>query len=995
MKSTTLDRVELALARAVYLGTVALQLTVFFALIELAPNQMWAASPSKVTSHQVIYDSYSLSVDGQRVLIYSGEVHPFRLPSPSLWLDVLQKIKAAGFNAISCYFDWGYHSAAPGVYDFTGVRDLDLFLDLANQVGLYVIARPGPYINAETDGGGFPAWLNREGGNVRSTDPKFLEWADEWMGQIDAILARHQLTNGTGSVIADQIENELYDPSASGLQYMQDLENKARADGITVPLTFNEITLGSTLYITGLGAVQLPGFDSYPNGFNPSQPNTWGQVPNYDADQSLLQNSPLFAPEFGGGTTDQWGGPGYQNCYELTDSNYESVFFKSLIGQGLAMMNFYMTYGGTSWGWLPYSGRPTSFITSVYTSYDYGAAISEARLLTDKYAEQKRIAHLLQAVPPLTQTNVVTSAPAPTNSAILQYTRENPSTNTFLYVLRHSDATSTNDDTTQITVDTPDGNYPTVPQQAGTSIEIAGRDAKLLLAHFDFKTAHLVYSTSELMTEAYTGDSDNVVFYGQAGQSGETVLRYSSQPAVKVLAGSVSWSYDNSTGDLRLNYVHNGLIRVQVVSSAGTLSLLLADYPTTATFWERNVGSQQLLVAGPYLLRSLALYGDTINLTGDLNAETTLEVFAPASANRITWNGRPVNAQRTSYGTLTASLNGPAPVQLPNLTNWKFQFESFERNADFDDSHWIVANHATTNNPNPPGSLPVLYEDDYGFHHGDVWYRGHFTATGNETGINLDGEGGIYGIYSVWLNGAFLGTQPTGPYTFSFPSSALKKGQDNVVSVLVMNMGHNESYSPFNNGANSTYDPRGLTTAVLQGNTNAVLTWRIQGNLGGEKLWDPARGPLNNGGLYGERYGWYLPFFNDFDWQQVSLPDSWAARQLPAGVGWYRTSFNLRLPENTDVPIGIQINDTTSSAYRALIFVNGWQMGIYVNNLGPERIFPIPTGILNPNGENTIAIAVWGEQGGSGGLGAVTLFEYGNFSGGVPIQLVPAPQAMH
>jgi hypothetical protein len=121
MKSTTLDRVELAFARFFRLGTVALPLTVFFALIEIGPQPMWAASPAKVASHQVTYDSYSLMVDGQRVFVYSGEVHPFRLPSPSLWLDVLQKIKAAGFTAISCYFDWGYHSTAPGVYDFTGV----------------------------------------------------------------------------------------------------------------------------------------------------------------------------------------------------------------------------------------------------------------------------------------------------------------------------------------------------------------------------------------------------------------------------------------------------------------------------------------------------------------------------------------------------------------------------------------------------------------------------------------------------------------------------------------------------------------------------------------------------------------------------------------------------------------------------------------------------------------------------------------------------------
>jgi hypothetical protein len=249
-------------------------------------GQTQTTNISQTISHTVSYDSYSLIVDGHRVFLYSGEIHPFRLPSPSLWLDLLQKIKAAGFTGISCYFDWGYHSLAPGVYDFTGIRDLDRFLDLASQVGLCVTARPGPYINAETDGGGFPAWLKEVGGNVRSTDPKGLQWALQWLSQIDAIVARHQLTNGTGSVIAS---------------------------------------------------------------------------------------------EFGGGTTDEWAGPGYQNCFELTNQNYESVFYKSLIGQGLTMMNFYMTYGGTSWGWLPYSGRADSFITAVYTSYDYGAAISEAR----------------------------------------------------------------------------------------------------------------------------------------------------------------------------------------------------------------------------------------------------------------------------------------------------------------------------------------------------------------------------------------------------------------------------------------------------------------------------------------------------------------------------------------------------------------------------------------------------------------------------------------
>ena len=65
-------------------------------------------------------------VDGDRLFVWSGEFHPFRLPSPSLWLDILQKMKASGYNAVCMYFNWSYHSAAPGVYDFTGVRDMDL-----------------------------------------------------------------------------------------------------------------------------------------------------------------------------------------------------------------------------------------------------------------------------------------------------------------------------------------------------------------------------------------------------------------------------------------------------------------------------------------------------------------------------------------------------------------------------------------------------------------------------------------------------------------------------------------------------------------------------------------------------------------------------------------------------------------------------------------------------------------------------------------------------
>lgn len=92
--------------------------------------------------HRVTLKGDSLLVDGRRLALWSGELHPFRLPSPSLWRDVLQKMRAYGHNAVDVRLAWNQHSPAPGAYDFTGVRDLDLFLRTAAECGLYVVLHP-------------------------------------------------------------------------------------------------------------------------------------------------------------------------------------------------------------------------------------------------------------------------------------------------------------------------------------------------------------------------------------------------------------------------------------------------------------------------------------------------------------------------------------------------------------------------------------------------------------------------------------------------------------------------------------------------------------------------------------------------------------------------------------------------------------------------------------------------------------------------------------
>jgi beta-galactosidase GanA len=1064
-----------------------------------------AAPAGTSTAHTVSYDGYSYLVDGKRIYLWSGEFHYFRLPSQALWLDVLQKMKAAGFNGVSLYFDWGYHSSAPGVYDFTGVRDVDVLLDMAASLGIYVIARPGPYINAEVDGGGFPGWLSTTAGTTRTSDPTYLKYSDQWQTQIDAILARHQLTNGTGSVLAYQVENEYYNGSAVGRTYMQHLEDKARTDGITVPLVGNN----NGTFNSGNAALDVDAADSYPQGFNCSNPTVWNGVDNISYDH--VTGKPLATAEYQGGAFDPWGGPGYDKCAQLVNDQFANVFYKNNIAVGATAQSFYMTFGGTNWGFL---GEPEN-----YTSYDYGAAIRETRQLDPKYYEDKLIGYFTQAVAPLTKTDAIGSA-APSDAAVIDTARLNQDTGTQFHTLRHANSTSTAVDNTHITIDlgakvgytyddidpvlaytgtwshvanqsytggdyeqtesfsdtagdsvsvpfsgtgikwitsldpshgnadvyldgafvktvdlygsskqnqyvgyqatglaagphtlkilvdgtkdsaasgafvtvdaidlptpgAPSSVY-TVPQQPGTAITLNGRESKIIVADYNLGGNRLQYSTSEIMTNATIAGRDIAVLYGDQGTDGETVLNYKTQPTITSTGGTVTSTWDPSTGDLRLNYSHTGLIRVQITGGTHPLLLLLADTDTAKTFWRQDTAAGPVIVRGTHLLRGAVSSGTTIALTGDTDTDNSLEVFSSASV--ITWNGKKVQTQLSSTGSRVAVLAIAAPITLPSLTKWQHTEESPEAQPGFNDSSWVVADKTTTNSITTPGTLPVLFADDYGFHTGSTWYRGRFASTGKETGITLAAQsGGGAAASSVWLNGRFLGSSTAdGSKTYTFPAGALKASGDNVVSVLTVDMGHEEDY----NESSGNKAARGLTAASLVGDPLATITWRLQGDRGGQDIIDPVRGPLNTGGLYGERAGYSLPGYPDSRWKSVTLPTT----DTTPGVSWYRTDVTLNLPKKQDTSIGLTITDNPTRKYRAEIFVNGWEMGNYVNYVGPQTSFPIPNGVLNPNGRNSIAIAVWNLDGSTGGLGAVALTNYGSYASSLTVPMNDSPK---
>jgi beta-galactosidase GanA len=933
------------------------------------------SSPARAAPrHTVTYDHYSLKIDGRRVSLRAAEFHYFRLPSPSLWRDVLEKYRAAGFNAVSLYFDWAYHSPKPGTYDFSGVRDVDRLLRTAEDAGLYVIARPGPYINAETTGGGFPAWLKNVPGRARSSAPGYTAAYRDWLGHIDRVIAPHQLTRG-GSVILYNAENEY--ATGTDAAYMQDIQDKARADGIDVPTTTNDCcdaASWTSTWATGPGAVQIPGVDDYPQSFDcPNAATTWGPW-GEGVTERLRDDVPVFAAEYQAGAIDSFNA-GYEKCRELTGPDYMSFFDKSnLIVSGATAFNYYMGFGGTNWGWL---GQPND----VYTSYDYGAAITENRTLTGKYDEFKRQNYFLDSVAPLTATDPAT-APSSSNAAVQTVARAAPSGTQFVLV-RHADRASASTESTTLDWATPDGRYQ-VP------VRLQGRTAKVLVAGYDLGGQRLAWSNSEIMTHGFIGGRDVAVLYGDEGTPGSTALRYSSRPSVRVLAGSVKTSYD--AGDLRLDYTHSGLARV-LVSGGGRrpLLLLLGTAASAATFWRAGTGADPVLVRGTSLVRSATTSGGTVSLRADTVKAGDVEVFG--GARSLVVNGDRVATRRTSSGSLLGSLPGPKAVRLPALGGWRSRTEAPEAAAGFSDARWTPADHTTTESPLKPKTPTVLYADDYGFHYGDVWYRGHFTGTGAETKVSLNAFTGRRGSYLVWLNGRYLGSAAGGVQAdsdapvnadpgrgdFTIPAGLVRPGSPAVLSVLVENMGDNDDWIADDNRFKQ---PRGLYGVSVEG-SGAPIAWKIQGARGGEDLPDPARGPLNNGGLYGERAGWSLPGHPDGSWTRG------APVRVSPGVTWTRTAFGLDLPKGQDVPVALRFGGPVGQGYRVQIFLNGWNLGQYGGDIGPQTDFALPAGLLRQHGRNTLALAVVARQAAS--LAPVSLVAVGGSRGGVPVSDVPSP----
>lgn len=315
-------------------------------------------------SFVIDYKNNQFLKDSKSFRYISGGIHYFRIPRIH-WQDRLQKAQALGLNTIQTYIAWNVHEETPGQYDFDGNKDLLHFIDLAEKYNFLVIIRPGPYIDAEWEFGGFPWWLARDPTLQMRThsDIRYMEYVRNWFNVLLNLLKPKLYKNG-GPIIAFQIENEYGNYYACDKLYMQQLQQ------IFLSILGDDVVMFTTDGYTD---------DYLQCGTIPSLYKTIDFGTEITAQEAFMQqrkyepHGPLVNSEFYTGWLDYWGKPHQTRDLIKIAEHFDQILFLN------ASVNLYMLIGGTNFGFMNGAdmNKKGEFLISP-TSYDYDAPLSEA-----------------------------------------------------------------------------------------------------------------------------------------------------------------------------------------------------------------------------------------------------------------------------------------------------------------------------------------------------------------------------------------------------------------------------------------------------------------------------------------------------------------------------------------------------------------------------------------------------------------------------------------
>ncbi|MEH7482645.1 beta-galactosidase [Neobacillus drentensis] len=546
-----------------------------------------------------------ISINGKPTIILCASVFYFRIPM-ELWKDRLEKVKMAGYNCIDVYFPWNFHETQRDLWDFTDDKDVEAFLQMAAEEGLYVVARPGPYICSEWDGGALPAYLfTNTKMRLRDNDSVFLEHVGRWFDRILPILKRYELGQ-KGSIICVQLDNELdffgcQDPTG----YISALRDMAFAHDLEVPLVACA-GQGDLFKASGNSKGVIPTCNFYPNDRDPEFES---KVHEY-VERLGNQNLPLM----------------------VTETNRSHFLLRRLLAAGAKLLGPYLQVSGTNFGFTNAAnnwGNPLSFLTS---DYDFGGMISSTGEVRAEALEGRLMSRILGAVGESLAQSVYSTDHELTLGGALSNEVTGPNAlelqgGGYLYSLPN---VSDNEQTVSIQIG--DHSY---PKQTKMTIS-KGRCPLLLaqtpLSHWGFQQGMLEFASAELFYSHTIGNHTILVFSGE----GESELSFRMPELMNI----------ETDGGIQVTRVEGSdLVFTANNGVSGSAFIILA--------------SGQVLEVR-LLQREKALNLREVTADGSLVFDDLLKTASDADVPSIQWGIAPLNAGAPELGESSQHLGDKA-----------------------------------------------------------------------------------------------------------------------------------------------------------------------------------------------------------------------------------------------------------------------------------------------------------------------------------------------